>query len=64
MPMPPSSSSPPRYLVYWINSVNTTRCALVDSNEDLVDGVAIKELTELVLGSSVPFADTSSSGAG
>jgi hypothetical protein len=56
--------SPPRYLVYWINAVASTRCALVNTNQDLLDGVAIKELTEHVMGCAVPFADTSSTGAG
>ena len=57
-------TSPPRYLVYWINSRPSTRCALVNANEDLRDGVVLVELAEGVVGEAVPFAASSSTGAG
>lgn len=55
--------SPPRYLIYWINSIPCTRCALVNTTNDLTDGVAIQELVEHIVG-EVPFAGSSESGAG
>ena len=38
----------PRHLVHWINSFNYTSCALVSSEKDLLDGLAIYEIAENV----------------
>lgn len=59
-----SNSSPPRYLVYWINSIPSTRCALCNGTVDLLDGHILIDVTEHVLGSPVPFAETSETAAG
>jgi len=38
----------PKHLVYWINSYPVESCALVNSEEDLQDGLAICELASFV----------------
>ena len=55
----------PKYLLYWINSIPTSTCALVDQERDLKDGSALGDIAEhLARQRSAKFAPSGNTAAG